>query len=168
MTDTDPDTDGWWDAHACAAHRGVAVSTWRGDVSRGHAPPPRRRNPRTGVWEWSEDEVRGWRRPGRGHRTDLDHQRVHGVYLSPDACLAARLVATLDTSVRGVVDRGQLRELWWVVHPHPTRRRRMTRLSVALRALDAAGVVRRTPKEVHVRDRGLLLAAAAATEHRED
>lgn len=60
-----------WTTDQCAAAWGVKPSTWRAYVAAGRAPQPlpgyddnRRRR-------WDAEQVRGWRRPGQGARTDL-------------------------------------------------------------------------------------------------
>ncbi len=59
-----------WTVKDCAAHWGIAPSTWRSYVARGHAPAPARRVGPTPVWD--PEMVRAWQRPGRGARTDME------------------------------------------------------------------------------------------------
>jgi CRISPR-associated protein Csx17 len=61
-------------AGQAAARRGVTEGTWRGYVSRGHAPQPDARDLRTGRPGWLESTIEAHLAalPGRGTRTDLD------------------------------------------------------------------------------------------------
>ena len=58
---------------AAAELVGVKVNTWRPYVKRGQAPQPHRREVRGGhaLPVWWKSALLGWKRPGRGARTDL-------------------------------------------------------------------------------------------------
>jgi hypothetical protein len=76
------DTAHWLTQEAFASYINVTAATLRGwrakGLPRGNpVPEPERRNPATGVMEWSRVTVDQWiaRRPGRGARTDIDSIR---------------------------------------------------------------------------------------------
>lgn len=62
-----------WTAQQCADAWGVKVRTWHGYVARDNAPKPVRHVGRTPVWD--AEQVRTYRRAGRGARTDLNNPR---------------------------------------------------------------------------------------------
>lgn len=61
-----------WTVQQCADHTGVKPATWRSYVARGQAPQPARRVGATPVWDAAQ--IREWKRPGQGKRTDLEQQ----------------------------------------------------------------------------------------------
>ena len=61
-----------WTVQQCAEHVGIKASTWRSYVARDQAPQPIRRIGATPVWDAAQ--IRAWRRPGQGSRTDLKAQ----------------------------------------------------------------------------------------------
>jgi hypothetical protein len=60
-----------WLVADVAAYLGVATSTVRAYVTRGHLPAPDGRLGRT-PW-WRPETIRGFTRPGQGARTDVRH-----------------------------------------------------------------------------------------------
>lgn len=104
----------WWSAAQCAAHAGIAGSTWRdyvADLPNTPKPGPGR-DPHTGHLRWWADTVRAWavNRSGQGKRTDLDPHAVGGVHISANTVAAAGMIAELASG--GTVSRAVLRDRW--------------------------------------------------------
>jgi len=160
-----------WTAEQCAAHAGIATSTWRDYVADHRAPAPLPGyDPGTGRKTWDAVTVRAWHagRPGQGARTELTYlpgTDGHPVFVSAATITTATLLRDLARAHATTITRSALRQHWAErfpddSHTPPLPRRPTTpatrRINTALHALDKLGAIRHDRRHITITDHAIL------------